>query len=210
MEGSGGCRQEGLRAIGKVYLTLGGTASTARRLALCLSLTVLVAAGPGPGHGRASPRERLHAHGSQPGGRGQQPADAGLRHGRRRAAARGCAHLADQGPRHHRGGRSGRRQLPPARPQQMVISYGRGLAFAQVRFAELFAGTSVVYSEEKIRILSRSMLKGQQWFIDSGRPPRAGVPRMVRQARATGSASSPAIAPLGPPSPLASSTRPGW
>ena len=50
-------------------------------------------------------------------------------------------------------------------PQNMVISYGRGFAFDQAGYAELFAGTSFAFPKEKIRILSRFILDGQQWYI---------------------------------------------
>jgi len=50
-------------------------------------------------------------------------------------------------------------------PQNMVISYGSVFTGIQVGFAELFAGTSFAFSKEKVRILSRFVLDGQQWFI---------------------------------------------
>jgi chondroitin AC lyase len=50
-------------------------------------------------------------------------------------------------------------------PQNMVISYGRGFAGDQAHYAELFAGTPFAFSDEKIRILSRFILDGQQWYI---------------------------------------------
>jgi len=50
-------------------------------------------------------------------------------------------------------------------PQNMVISYGRGFAFDQAGYAALFAGTSFAFPKEKIRILSRFILDGQQWYI---------------------------------------------
>ena len=50
-------------------------------------------------------------------------------------------------------------------PQNMVISYGLGFAGDQAGFAELFAGTSFAYSRDRIRILSRFILDGQQWYI---------------------------------------------
>ena len=50
-------------------------------------------------------------------------------------------------------------------PQNMVISYGRGFAGDQAGYAALFAGTSFAFSRAKIRILSRFILDGQQWYI---------------------------------------------
>jgi chondroitin AC lyase len=50
-------------------------------------------------------------------------------------------------------------------PQNMVISYGSVFARDQAGYAELFAGTSFAYSTEQIRVLSRFVLDGQQWFI---------------------------------------------
>jgi len=50
-------------------------------------------------------------------------------------------------------------------PQNMVISYGQGFASDQAGFAELFAGTAFAYTDEQIRILSRFVLDGQQWFV---------------------------------------------
>jgi chondroitin AC lyase len=50
-------------------------------------------------------------------------------------------------------------------PQQMIISYGQGFASDLSGYSELFAGTSFVFTDEKIRILSRFILDAQQWMI---------------------------------------------
>ena len=50
-------------------------------------------------------------------------------------------------------------------PQNMIIHYGRVFSNNQARYAELFAGTAFAYSEDQIRILSRLILDGQQWYI---------------------------------------------
>lgn len=50
-------------------------------------------------------------------------------------------------------------------PQNMTISYGSVFTHIQVGFAELFAGTAFAFPAEKIAILSRLVLDGQQWFV---------------------------------------------
>ena len=50
-------------------------------------------------------------------------------------------------------------------PQNYILGYGRSYAQNVTSIAVLLSGTSFAFPEEKIRILSRLVLDGQQWFI---------------------------------------------
>jgi chondroitin AC lyase len=50
-------------------------------------------------------------------------------------------------------------------PQNYILGYGRSYARNVTSIAVLLTGTSFAFPEEKIRILSRLILDGQQWFI---------------------------------------------
>ncbi|MDA0711433.1 MAG: hypothetical protein O3B73_14635, partial [bacterium] len=50
-------------------------------------------------------------------------------------------------------------------PQNYALGYGRSFAFDITRIAVILGGTDFAFPEEKIRILSRFILDGQQWFV---------------------------------------------